>query len=66
MYMFQDSVSDEGSGGQLVEQRQPDGAGAGGQDTGVGNLVAYPEGHDARVVGEGQGALSGDIVNAGL
>ena len=64
--MFQDSVSDEGSGGQLVEQRQPDGAGAGGQDTGVGNLVVYPEGHDAGVEGEGQGALSGDIVNAGL
>ena len=64
--MFQDSASDEGSGKQLVEQRKADDAGVGGQDTGVGNLVACPEGHDARDVVEGQDALSGDIVNAGL
>ena len=64
--MFQDSASDEGSGEQLVEQRQANDAVVGGQDTAVGNLVACPEGHDARVVGEGQGALSDDIVNAGL
>ena len=64
--MFQDSASDEGSGEQLVEQRQADPAGVGGQDTAVGNLVACSEGHDARVVGEGQGALSDDIVNSGL
>ena len=44
--MFQDSASDEGSGGQLVEQRQADDAGVGGQDTGVGNLVACPKGRD--------------------
>ena len=44
--MFQDSASDEGSGGQLVEQRQADDAGVGGQDTVVGNLVAYPKGRD--------------------
>jgi len=62
----EDSASDEGSGGQLVEQRQADDARAGGQDTGVGNLAACPEGHDARDVVEGQDALSGDIVNAGL
>merc|ERR1719187_2895287 len=61
----EDSASDEGSGEQLVEQRQADPAGVGGRDTVVGNLV---EGHDAtaRVVGEGQGALSDDIVNSGL
>ena len=64
--MFQDSASDEGSGEQLVEQRQADDAGVGGEDTAVVNLVACPEGHEARVVGERQGALSDDIVNAGL
>ena len=64
--MFQDSACDEGSVEQLVEQRQADDAGVGGEDTAVGNLVACPEGHDARVSGEGQGALSGDIVNAEL
>jgi len=62
----EDSASDEGSGEQLVEQRQGDNAGVGGEDTAVVNLVACPEGHDARVSGEGQGALSGDIVNAEL
>ena len=64
--MFQDSASDEGSGEQLVEQRQADPAGVGGQDTAVGNLVACPEGHDAQVLGEGQCALSSDIVSARL
>ena len=47
--MFQDSASDEGSGEQLVEQRQGDNAGVGGEDTAVVNLVACPEGHEAGV-----------------
>ena len=64
--MFQNSASDEGSGEKLVEQRQADPTGVGGEDTAVVSLVACPEDHDARVVGEGQGALSDDIVNAGL
>ena len=47
--MFQDSACDEGSGEQLVEQRQADDAGVGGEDTAVVNLVACPEGHEAGV-----------------